>query len=380
MSVEQTPRGEWRVRWRDPAGRNRSKTVGRKRDAIAFDAEVRRRQRLGALDLIDAGGETLEQYVVETWAPIHAAPLAPRTRALYTALYDKHLGPFLGGVPLRELNAETIGRWQAERLAAGAGPVSVRKALTLLGGILQRAAEAGRLPANPQRLVRRAPLPPRPEVRPLAPATVEALRVRLARRESPDERHWGGLDLGHRDAVLVSLLAYAGLRPQEAIGLRWGHVLDRTLVVHAPKTRRQRSVRLLDALAADLRYWRMACGRPGDDAPIVPGADGGPWTGYYEWQTRTWKAATAAEGLPKRTRPYDLRHSYASLLLHEGRSVHYVARQLGHGAELTLGTYGHVMDELEDAPRVEAETAIRAAREDPQARLSRGLAGALEGR
>ena len=40
----------------------------------------------------------------------------------------------------------------------------------------------------------------------------------------------------------------------------------------------------------------------------------------------------------------------------------YVARQLGHGADLTMRTYGHVIDELEDAPRLSAEDAIRAAR------------------
>jgi integrase len=61
-------------------------------------------------------------------------------------------------------------------------------------------------------------------------------------------------------------------------------------------------------------------------------------------------------------RPYDLRHSFASLLLHEGRNVIVVARQLGHDARLTLSTYGHVLDELEDAPRVGAENAIMAAR------------------
>ncbi len=61
--------------------------------------------------------------------------------------------------------------------------------------------------------------------------------------------------------------------------------------------------------------------------------------------------------------PYDLRHSFASLLLHEGRSVIYVARQLGHDATLTLKTYGHVIDELEDQPAVKAEDAIRAARD-----------------
>jgi hypothetical protein len=51
------------------------------------------------------------------------------------------------------------------------------------------------------------------------------------------------------------------------------------------------------------------------------------------------------------------------LLLHEGRSVIYVARQLGHDARLTLTRYGHVIDELDDAPRLEAETAIVIARQ-----------------
>ena len=40
----------------------------------------------------------------------------------------------------------------------------------------------------------------------------------------------------------------------------------------------------------------------------------------------------------------------------------YVARQLGHDARLTLTTYGHVMDEFEDAPQLEAHTAITDAR------------------
>lgn len=60
--------------------------------------------------------------------------------------------------------------------------------------------------------------------------------------------------------------------------------------------------------------------------------------------------------------PYTARHSFASLLLHEGRSVIYVARQLGHGAALTLGTYGHVIDELDGTPQMPAEETIRVAR------------------
>ncbi len=44
-------------------------------------------------------------------------------------------------------------------------------------------------------------------------------------------------------------------------------------------------------------------------------------------------------------------------------SVIYVARQLGRDARLTLTRYGHVIDELDDRPRLPAEDAIRAARE-----------------
>ena len=64
------------------------------------------------------------------------------------------------------------------------------------------------------------------------------------------------------------------------------------------------------------------------------------------------------------TTPYTLRHSFASLLLHEGRSVIYVARQMGHDARLTLTRYGRVIDELEDQPRVPAEQAIEDARRE----------------
>ena len=72
-----------------------------------------------------------------------------------------------------------------------------------------------------------------------------------------------------------------------------------------------------------------------------------------------WKPALEASDVPYQV-PNDLRHSFASLLLHEGRSVIYVARQLGHDATLTLKNYGHVIDELEDQPQIPAEDAIRA--------------------
>jgi integrase len=175
-----------------------------------------------------------------------------------------------------------------------------------------------------------------------------------------------------RDATLIGVLAYAGLRPGEALALQWRDIREQTILVERAvslgqekdtKTAAHRTVRLLAPLAADLREWRLRSGRPGDKALIFPSATGTVWSqpAYQSWRRRAFKRSLDGAGV-EHARPYDLRHSFASLLLHEGRSVIYVARQLGHDARLTLSTYGHVMDEFEDAPQLEAHTAIADAR------------------
>jgi integrase len=338
----------YRVRWRDQAGRNRSKVLGRKRDAEAFDAEITRRRRTGELALLDAGRETLDEYVATTWAVSHAAGLAPRTKQTYANTYDLHISPRLGGLALRSIDADVISGFQAALIRAGVGPHARRKAMTLLGGILQRAAEGRRIPYNPQRVVRKARLPMAQEVRPLAPITLERMR------KAADSR----------DAMILSILAYAGLRPGELRMLRWVHVRERTLIINAGKTGRRRAVRLLAPLADDLSEWRHECVVSSEEQAVVPAPGGGAWSAnaFEKWRQRRFRALIRAVEI-ERARPYDLRHSFASLLLHEGRDVIYVARQLGHGAELTLRTYGHVIEELEDAPQLPAEEAIRLARQ-----------------
>ncbi len=253
-----------------------------------------------------------------------------------------------------------IGRWQADRLTAGGGPVAVRDAFTLLGSILQRALESGHIQTNPARAVRKAPMPRRKEVRPLAPVIIERMRE----GSSP------------RDAALLSVLGYSGLRPGEALALEWGDIRERTILVERAlslgeakdtKNLAHRTVRLLVAdrsrpICGNGAYVR---GRPSAHSLVFPSQQGGPWTlaAYQSWRRKAFRRALGAAGLAT-GRPYDLRHSFASLLLHEGRSVIYVARQLGHDARLTLSTYGHVIDELDGAPQIDAEAAIVVAREE----------------
>lgn len=376
----------WVVRWEE-GDKHPQRTFKLKADAETFDAEIKRRQRLGTIADLDAGTQTLDRFVVDTWTPTYAAQLAPKTRAVYAVLYDRHISPELGSLQLRQLNPENIRRWQADRLKDGAGPAAIHKSITLLGNILQRAVEGGHIQANPARAVRKARVPKNGEVRPLAPRTVEAMRsellnpapVQVAASDTGKRRRRaytatvpGSAHTRQRDSVIISILAYAGLRPEEMLALRWSDIRERTILIERAvadgqlvptKNHKTRTVRLLSPLAADLRQFRVASGRPAADNLIFPADDGEAWpeSAWQSWRSHQFTRALKAAGL-SRARPYDLRHSFASLLLHEGRNVIYVARQLGHGARLTLDTYGHVIEELEEAPQTDAEAAITQAR------------------
>lgn len=394
MSIERTVRSNgdvrWRVRWREDGG-GRTRTFTRKEDARTWDDEVRRRKRLGplAVEQLTASGPTLSEWIADRWAPEHGSTLETATRTRYADVYRLHVAPFLGGRPLRELTVSVLREWQSERLKASVTPGTIGKARTFLSSVLRHAAESEVIVANPMALVRAPKTEHRDAVRPLAPATVEKLRAVLAGDMSvvvPERTRKGGIRVESytvaderdpttriRDAAILSILAYAGLRPGELRGLRWGDIGKATITVEraadddgnvkGTKTSSRRSVRLLAPLAADLKALRIAEGRPTDEVLIL-NRDGKPWdkTDWQVWRSKRWARASKLAGLPTIPRPYDLRHSFASLLLAEGRAVHYVARQLGHSPTLTLTTYGHLFAEYEDADRIDAEAEIRKAR------------------
>ena len=368
MSIERIERDSgvvWRVRWRE-SGRNRSKVLGRKRDAEAFDAELRRRKRTGEIALLDAGKETLAAFG-EDWWQLYAEPnLAATTLKTYATMWDAYVLPHLGSHPLRDLTPTVINRFRLELDAQGVGRMSIAKTMTLLQGVLQRACEWERLASNPVRAVRKPRPAPRRSVTPLSPETVEQMRLWLLNRDRV------------RDATLVSVLAYAGLRPGEAFALTWGNARERTLLIEAAvslgavaetKTRRRRSVRTLAPLAQDLAEWRLRAGRPPDAALMFPAHDGEPWSpdDWKNWRRRVFGPAAASAGAPD-ARPYDLRHSFVSLLIAEGHNIVEVARQAGHSPKMALDTYAHVFDEFDPAERVSAVDRIRAAREEMRRR------------
>lgn len=86
---------------------------------------------------------------------------------------------------------------------------------------------------------------------------------------------------------------------------------------------------LLDPLGDDLAAWRQLSGRPGPAQPLFPSRAGGFWreTDWRNWRKRVYAPVAEEVGLAG-ARPYDLRHAFASLLIHEGRlSVVEIAAQ-----------------------------------------------------
>ena len=283
MSVRK--RGKrFEVRWVE-GSRKLSRSFIRAEDARAFDVDVRRRKQLGALaPTVIQSRKTLGQFVEEERWPRYAVlNLAADTRRRYLEIWGTHLLDRIGGYELREITPHVVEDLREQMTRARVGAPTQRKAPT------------------------RTP-------RPLAPASVEAMRSRLR----------------PRDAMIISLLAYAGLRPDEMMRAEWVDLGANTLHVQAHKTGRARDVDLLVPLADDLRAWRLLSGHR--TGLIVGRPTGGGWgrEDWANWRGRIYRPTAEAAGVTGDLRPYRLRGSFVSLLLWEGRSLAYVADQAGH--------------------------------------------------
>jgi len=174
--------------------------------------------------------------------------------------------------------------------------------------------------------------------------------------------------------VQAMILAQAGL------GLRIGELLS-LRVQDIDFLRREVSIhQQLDRLAPVASAARAPLKTPGSRRKVplpsvtaevlaehirrfAPGPDGSifmcPWgrgsarRGLWNAtaQSRAYRAAAGAAGLPSGTTSHDLRHHYASVLLAAGESVHAVAERIGDTPQMVLTTYGHVMPDQEDRTR-----------------------------
>lgn len=366
-----TTTDSWCVRYYDVRG------VRRRRSFPSVEEAEFERARL-ALEAVtsitraatvvpDEEGSMLLRAFWQIWLADAESRLHQSTVRDHVRTWTNRVEPRFGDFELRQIKPRMVAQWRAELLARGVGAESVRKAMGLLQAIYTVALEWGEATSNPVKVVRKPRQGRRRVVAPLPPEAVEAIRARLLRS-------------GHEPSgVLVSVLAYAGLRPGEALALEVRHLRERTLLIEQAvshgvlkeqKTGREyRTVDLFGVLREELLAWIAVF--PNDPNRLIFGRpDGMPWRldDWNNWRARAFQAAARDVGLGQ-PRPYDLRHSFASLLMREQRvSIVDLAEQLGHAPTMTLDTYSHVMREYRGAPPVDAEDWIRRAREEAAAR------------
>jgi hypothetical protein len=144
----------YRARYRDPAGRERSKSFDRKADAERWLAEIEHAKARGLWTDPRLGRVRFADWLTSWWST--TTNLRPTTRNRDETLLRLHALPRFGDMPLAAIRQLEVRAWVAELSAKGLAPATVVKAYQLLGKVLAAAVDAGYLAQTPCRNV---PLP-----------------------------------------------------------------------------------------------------------------------------------------------------------------------------------------------------------------------------
>jgi len=171
-SISRTPQGRWRARYRDPAGRSRSRTFDTKVEARRFldatNADMHRGQWVDPA----AGRVTLAEWVATYLATV--TNLRPTTLATYEGDLARYVLPRFGHLPLARIRPLDVRSWVADELAAGIAPTSVHRHFCTLRRLLRVAVETDLLVKSPCAGVKPPPVEP-VEMRFLTAAEVHRL-------------------------------------------------------------------------------------------------------------------------------------------------------------------------------------------------------------
>lgn len=310
-----------------------------------FVARVRRGE-LGTVTRRARVREVAELYLAECEQLVEIGALAPSTLDSYRLGLRGHFLPGYGNRAITSLRAEDLVRWHREQQRAGAAAWTIRARWTAVRGMLVYATRHRLIPTNPADLLtrRERPSPGESRVRFLNEHEMRALLA-----ATPE-----------RFRAAVATMLFTGLRASETLGLVWDDVdftKRRVLVRHqmgrgGQRTRLKskgaaREVILIPRLAVILEEHRRTSRWSTPDDLVFTSTVGTSMT--YRRLGQAVKKATTDAGL-RGVSAHVLRHTFASILIYQGRDVAFVARQLGHTTpSTTWDSYIHLFNEAKQA-------------------------------
>ena len=340
----------YKVNWRDPNGRRRSKSFRTAADARRFSREIERSKDIGVYRDPNLGKVTLAEFFRHHMDT--SPPAARSTRDLYEMQWRVHIEPHLGSFRLNAISKADVKSFLAALRDDGVGVPTVNGVYRLLRAVLSVAVDEDRISANPASRIK-LPAPAKRPMRVLDASQVEALAYAV------DDRY----------VTLIYLLAYCGPRIGEAAALRVKH-FDRShrrvlieesvkevrggLVTGPPKNKEARFLELPEFLSDMLTRHIVRYSDVSDPEALVFVTVTGRQLRANGFRRLVLKPALTEAGLPTDLRTHDLRHSAAAIAISAGHHAKEIQALLGHrSSAVTMDVYSHIL------PRVRDESAAR---------------------
>jgi len=337
--------GTWIADFRNGAGVRTVRSFLTRREAEDFQDKERPRARQQMAHSTVPARISVKDYAEQFWLPVAVdgrPKLKPSTKFHYRRVLERFWLPRVGHVQLRQLQRGRIRALLVTELQAGRASNTVALYLAVVTKMLRWAVREDRaLPDNP--------------------AAELGEQLGLARERASEDVL--AFDRPERATFLAAarehtpeyfpiyfLMSRTGVRPSEARALHWNDydparqvlMIRRTFglrdILGTPKTRQsRRDVDVSPQLAELLKRQRKThaeaklAGRFWELPEFIfTEPDGRPLA------RRTFERAFALclrkAGLGPQYSPKSLRHTYASILISEGKSLVYVSRQLGHAS------------------------------------------------
>ena len=274
---------------------------------------------------------TVDEYAKVSFE-IHRSNRRELTHQKYLQTYDLHLKKTFGNKRLDHVKVSDIALWQKRLSDRGISAKRIKSVRTILNTIFDDAYRDELINRNPVSLVR---VPSVEEIREKKPFSLEEIVLIL--KNIPESMQ-----------AFFAVGFFTGMRTGEIIGLKWSDVDFEERTIHIQRSRRQgtetlpktkSSIRKIEILDVLMPYLTRHLELHPDTEYIFTAKGKVPFNTCAKIASWYWKPTLENLGIEYRNL-YQMRHTFASLMISNGEDILWVSSMLGHkDSSMTLQKY-----------------------------------------